>query len=285
MTENPAPKSWGLGNLMLFIILPLAAGILFSLLIPTPQIGLIRLDVPIQADSAKDLLAQIDYARTQDQIKAVVLVLDSPGGTVTDTESVYMELARLRQNKPVVSVVESMAASGAYYLAVDTDYIIAKPSSMVGNVGVLGSLPPAPTVYENVISTGPYKLFGSPRDTYMRQVEMLKQGFFKAVQLGRGSTLKLTPEELLSGQIWPGAEALRFGVIDEIGTQSSAFEKAAVLAKISHYQTVELRKAAGLPVQPTVQPFYGSNSKGEKSSLPEKDGFYYLYVPPAEKLP
>ena len=79
-------------------ILPaLVIGILLSLLIPKPVIGVIRLNDAIYAATAKDLIAQIDYARDDPNIKAVVLILDSPGGTVVDTEAVYLELARLRK--------------------------------------------------------------------------------------------------------------------------------------------------------------------------------------------
>jgi len=85
-----------------------------------------------------------------------VLILDSPGGTVVDTEAIYMELTRLRQSKPVVTWVSGMAASGAFYLSSGTDYIVAVRASEVGNVGVIGYLPPSPIVLEDTISPWPY---------------------------------------------------------------------------------------------------------------------------------
>src|SRR5512140_1269357 len=133
-------------------VLPaLVIGILLSLLVPKPVIGVIRLNDAIYAATAKDLIAQIGYARDDPSVKAVVLILDSPGGTVVDTEAVYLELARLRRTKPVVTWVSGMAASGAYYLSVGTDYILAVPSSEVGNVGVIGYLPSSPMILENTI--------------------------------------------------------------------------------------------------------------------------------------
>ena len=203
----------------------LIVGFLLSLLIPQPVIGVIRLNDAIYASTAKDLITQIDYARDNPKVRAVVLILDSPGGTVVDTEAVYMELARLRQAKPVVTWVSGMAASGAYYLSSGTDYIVAVPSSEVGNVGVIGYLPPSPSVLEDTISTGPYKLWGSPRDTTVREIEMLKQGFFQAVTLGRGSRLKIGPEVLLRGQIWPATEALHLGLIDKLGSETDAYDQ------------------------------------------------------------
>jgi protease-4 len=75
-------------------------------------VGLIYLDGPIGPLSAHSLIAQIAYARDHWQVRSVVLVMNSPGGTAVDTESVYMELARLRQTKPVVTLVEGMTAGG-----------------------------------------------------------------------------------------------------------------------------------------------------------------------------
>ncbi len=123
-------------HLLWWAIPALIIGILLSLLIPKPVIGVIRLNDAIYAQTANDLIAQITYAREHPEVRAVVLVLDSPGGTVVDTEAVYMELSRLRQSKPVVTWVSGMAASGAYYLSSGTDYVVAVPSSEVGNVGV-----------------------------------------------------------------------------------------------------------------------------------------------------
>ena len=133
-----------------------------------------------------------------------MLIVDSPGGTVVDTEAVYQELERLRQTKPVVASVESLAASGAYYLIAGTDYIYARPSSSVGNAGVIGLLPASPTVYEGVIASGPYKQWGAPSDTVLRQMDVLKQGFYQVVKLGRGNALRASPDVLLRGQISAG---------------------------------------------------------------------------------
>jgi protease-4 len=206
-------------------------------------------------------------------------MLDSPGGTVVDTEAVYMELARLRQAKPVVTWVSGMAASGAYYLSSGTDYIVAVPSSEVGNVGVIGYLPPSPIVLEDTISTGPYKLWGSPRDTTIREIEMLKQGFFQAVTLGRGNRLKIGPEILLRGQIWPASEALHLGLIDQLGSQTDAFEQAARLAHLWHYQAVDLYSPAIFNQPSTALGFFLETKDGLQLPYPSKPGVYMLYIP------
>jgi signal peptide peptidase SppA len=205
---------------LLWLALPLLLGILIASVVPQPVIGIIRLDDAIYPYTARDMITQINYAIDHPEIRAVVLAFDSPGGTVVDTEAVYMELARLREKKPVVTAVNGMAASGAYYLSAGTDYIFAKPTSLVGNIGVISYLPSSPFIFEEIISTGPYKLWGAPRDSEMRQPDMIKEGFFKAVMLGRGDRIKVGPEVVLSGQIWIGSEAVRIGIADKLGSGS-----------------------------------------------------------------
>ena len=159
---------------------------------------------------------------------------------MVDTEAVYLELVSLQQIKPVVTYVQGMAASGAYYLSVGTNHILAGPSSLVGNVGAITSLPPAPFILEDLATTGPYKMFGSTRDSQLRELEVIKQGFYQAVTMGRGERLKVGPEILLRGLIWPGSEAARLGLIDGLSSRSEALEYAAHMARIQHYSVAEL---------------------------------------------
>ena len=261
----------------LWVALPLVVGILIASAIPKPVIGVIRLDDAIYAASARDMIVQINYAIDRSEVRAVVLALDSPGGTVVDTEAVYMELSRLRARKPVVTSVNAMSASGAYYLSVNTDFIYAKPSSLVGNVGVIGYLPPTPFIYEDIISTGPYKLWGAPRDSDMREIEMVKQSFYQAVTLGRGDRLKIGSETLLRGEIWTGIESLSLGIIDALGTESDAVQKAAELAHIAHFETIDLRLVAG--GQNAYSSFFIQSPEGIILPYPNEAGNYMLYIP------
>jgi len=270
--DKPKRLSW-------LLLIPLLLGIIAAAFIPRPIVGVIYLDAAIDSYSAQDMIEQITYASEHPRVRAVVLVMNSPGGTVTDTESVYMELAKLRETKPVVTMIEGMAASGGYYLSVGTDYILAKPSSMVGNIGVIGYTPEAPSVGDDVYSTGPYKLFGFPRDNFIRQLEMLKQGFLQAVLLGRGDALKVGPEVVVSGQIWHGAEALRLGFVDGLATRGEAFDKAAELAHIANYKVEDLRPLAGLP-ESSYYYFFYETPEGKVTPYPREQGIYMLYIPP-----
>lgn len=264
---------------LLWVVIPLIVGlILASSIVPQPVIGVIRLEDAIYGYTAQSMIKQIQYATENPEIKAVVLVFESPGGTVVDTEAVYFELTKLREKKPVVTAVNAMAASGAYYLSVNTDYIFAKPTSLVGNIGVIGYLPTAPFIIEDTITTGPYKLFGSERDGDMRQIEMVKQGFFEAVTLGRGDKLTAGPEEIFSGKIWIGTDALRIGIIDALGGEAEAAQKAAELAKVANYQVLDLREAAG--VTSAIVPFFFQSDDGMTYPYPNEAGVYLLYIPP-----
>ena len=266
-------------NSLLWIALPLVIGILIAAAVPQPVIGVIHLDDAIYSYTAQDMITQIQYAADHPEVRAVVLAFESPGGTVVDTEAIYFELTKLREKKPVVTAVNGMAASGAYYLSVNTDYIFAKPTSLVGNIGVIGYLPPAPFIIEDIVSTGPYKLWGAPRDSDMRQIEMVKQGFFEAVNLGREGRLNAGPEVIFTGQIWVGTEAVRLGIADAIGTETDAVEKAASLAKVANYEIVDLYELSGLATT-SGTPFFFQSPDGMKMPYPNEAGTYLLYIPP-----
>jgi len=282
MNEQKIPGLLGKGGWFLLIILPIIIGFLISFLIPRPIIGVINLNDAIYDLTAKEMVTQLTYAYDHPEVRAVIISLNSPGGTVTDTEAIFLEIARLRQKKPVITLIGGMAASGAYYLSVGTDFIIANPSSEVGNVGVWNYLPYPPSIEEDLYSTGPYKLWGSPRDTVIREMEMIKEGFLQAVILGRGDSLKVKKEEILRGQIYPGAEALRMGLIDALGSQSLAYEKAAELAFIRHYQVSDLRELSGLTTINSF-PFFLTAPDGGTTPYPNESGIFLLYIPSLEK--
>lgn len=276
---SEADQRWErIRNTLLWLAIPLIIGVLAASAVPQPVIGVIRLEDAIYTYSAQNTIKQIQYAIDHPEVRAVVLVMDSPGGTVVDTESIYMELTRLREKKPVVTVVNGMAASGGYYLSVNTDYIYAKPTSLVGNIGVIGYLPPAPFVIEDIITTGPYKLWGAPRDSDMRQIEMIKQGFFEAVKLGRGDKLTGKDSVTFSGQIWSGIDGLSLGIIDEFGTENDGAKKAAELAKVANYDVLDLAEPAGVQLNSFL--FFMTDAEGVSLPYPKEAGVYMLYIPP-----
>ncbi len=286
MSDAPAQENWKTPRtILIFLILPLLVGSTFAFIIPRPQIGIIRLNDAIYFESADALIQQIEHAREDTQIRAVLLVLNTPGGTVVDTEAVYLELIRLRARKPVVVYVQGMAASGGYYLSAAANEIYSGPSSVIGNVGVIVTLPEAPFIVEDIVTTGPYKMTGTGRDTTLREIDVIKQGFYQAVVLGRGDRLKLDVEGLLSGRTWLASEALQHGLIDGLGSLSEALDHTARLAKIQHYDTVELQDLSDNPLSSAVG-FFTETAEGIITPLPNKAGIFLLYIPPsARRLP
>jgi len=278
MPENKKSSKPSAKNLLLYIALPLILGAILSAFIPQPIIGVIEVRDPIFDATGKQLVEQVQYAQKNRQIRAVVLVIDCPGGTVNDTELVFLELVKLTKKKPVVSMVQGLSASGAYYLSMAADEIISNPSAMIGNVGVIAGLPDSPYIEEDMYSTGPYKLWGSSRDAYIRQIEGMKNAFLRAVEFGRGDRLAISLTEVSRGAMYPASEAVDLGMIDEIGAQSDAFELAARKAQSAHYKVVDLKSAIA---QEKIEAsnFFAVDADGRNTAYPGDPGFYYLYIP------
>jgi protease-4 len=114
----------------------------------------------------------------------------------------------------------------------------------------------------------------------MREIEMVKQGFYQAVMLGRGDRLKIGPDTLLRGQIWSGTEALRLGLIDELGTESDAVRKAASLANIWHYKIVDMHDYLNPVSSLATGTFFITSPEGVTLPYPSAPGMYLLYIPP-----
>ncbi|MCP4415722.1 MAG: S49 family peptidase [Chloroflexi bacterium] len=226
---------------LIVVVLPLAVGLyLAPRLVPAPQIGVIRLNYEISNNSAFIFREQLTYARNDPAIQAVVIVINSPGGTASDSEDLYMDVLNARKDLPVVATVDFLAASGAYYIAAATDAIYAKPGSAIGSIGVISSLPDAPFLEEEVLTTGPYKSFGGTRDGFVRRAETLKFAFLQAVANGRDGRLNADLDLLSRAEIFDGVRALELGLIDGIISTSETFDKTAELAGLRDYEVVEL---------------------------------------------
>ncbi len=233
------------GDILSWIVAPLLLGWLLSLyLIPKPAVGLIRIRYDIFDPATRVFMEEIKEAYENPAIKAVVVQIDSPGGASVDGEAIYLELQKLRQEKPVVGSVDSMAASAAYHIAVATEPIFAKGGSRVGNVGTWSSFPPESPIDDFILASGPFKLTADTQDEFVRGVEESKQRFLATVFSQRGQRLKLTPAELSQGLLYSGQNGERLGLIDRIGSQTEAVEAAAEQAGLSNYEVVDLEAGA-----------------------------------------
>lgn len=242
--EEARPKSISLDwKVWLLVILFFAAGIWAAYSwIPRPAVGVVHLDFDIWSVSLQFVADQMKEARQDPRIKAVVLHVDSPGGEVAASQSLYLELLALRQEMPVVGSIESMAASGAYYAVIATDPIYARPSSTVGNVGAWSYTPSELAVNDLIMATGPFKLTATNNEEFVKELEGIKQEFLASVSAQRGARLVISPVELSQGLAYPGREALSLGLIDYLGSDSDAIAKAAELAGIVNYEVINLQQ-------------------------------------------
>ncbi len=262
-------------SLPFFVALGLILGAVIAiLLIPKPVIATISIAGVISDQSqVDDVLDALERARFDNSIRAVILRIDSPGGGVSAVEQIYLDVLRLRQQKPVVVSVGTIAASGGYYVAVAANFIYAEPTSQVGSIGAWVSLPEPEKLDENVATTGPFKATGYSKRKAMGVLDMVRQEFVEAVVRQRGARLKLSEEEVSQAQIYVGVEALRCGLIDAIGTRTAAVEKAASLAGIRNYEVGELSITSLPPLW-----FFGpSDLQGLKAQTGLIPKYYYLY--------
>jgi len=286
----PSPIQ-GLARFVLWLVFPLLVGIILAaVLVPAPRVGIIRFESIIDSGSVTGLRALLDRARDEPNIRAVVLEIDSPGGEVTATEELYYRLLELRQVKPLVITIDNVAASGGYYMASAGDYIFAKPASTVGNIGVVSFLPS--TDYqrfadEDYVSTGPFKFSGGSRGDFMRQIELTKLGFLEAVFAQREAKLRVDRETLSSGEVFLGLQALQLGLIDELGANSEAVQKAAGLAHLAHYQVADVASLVYGDELPAADegPFGRLEALQARGDPAWRQGLYYLYIEPEKRRP
>lgn len=239
------PKRQGSG-LLLWLIIPLLLGLLLApLAVPTPEkpaVGLIHLETDIWYLSAYLVKQEIAEARDNDRVKAVVLVIDSPGGEVAPTQDMFLEMLSLREEMPVVGSINGMAASGGYYLVLATDPIYAKPSSTVGNIGVWGFAPSEIGVTEEVLASGPFKLTASNPEQFLREIDGIKQEFIGTTELMRGDRLSISAADISQGLAYPGRVALQYGLIDKLASQADAVAEAARQAGLDDYDILDLEE-------------------------------------------
>jgi len=231
----------------LFITSVVIGIVLFNIFIGIPKVGIITLDTSFMSENTKnDIVEMVRYAANDASIKAVTIVMDSPGGEVSKIEEIYLEVLKLKAKKPVVVAVDGDALSGGYYIASAANFIYVKPSSQIGNIGVISTLPEPWKPESEQITTGPFKVSGKSRKNYAAQVDAIKQVFLMAVMSQRGNKLQLDAERLSYAEIFLGNEGVRYGLADAIGTDSDAVQKAADIAGIANYDTLDINKAKNI---------------------------------------
>ncbi len=190
--------------------------------------------------------------RENPRYRAVVLDIDSPGGTAYASEDIYLAAKRLAEKKPLVAAVRGIGASGSYMVAMAAQRLYALPTAVIGSIGVISARPMiedllAKIGVEMIISTaGEHKdsgsLFRPPTDEERAReqelLDALHQRFQTIVLEGRPQLDAGTVAKLSSGEIHLGSQALDLGLVDELGDLDDAVQHAAGLAKIGPQTTV-----------------------------------------------
>ncbi len=253
----------------------------FNFFIGVPKVGIVKVtDVALDQTTVQKVLSLLKYASEQKNIRAIVLELDCPGGGAMETEEVYLSPLQLRKKKPVVASIDKVALSGGYYVAAASDFIYAKPTSLVGSIGVWMRLPGPEELEEDVMASGPAKSTGGVRKKATAWLQTVAEGFLQAVIAQRGGNLKLSKEELSQAEVYLGVEALRLGLIDKIGTTDEAVEKAAALAGLRNYREVDINQELKL-LLPREGFFFSELSSKEGNSGLTKGiypQYYYLDI-------
>jgi protease-4 len=198
--------------------------------------------------------AQIRQATYDKNIKALVLRVDSPGGSAFAADQIRTALLAFQATgRPVIVSMGSLAASGGYWISADADKIIAEPSTLTGSIGVFGMFMTADkalnTLGVHVDGLGTTDFNGispvQPLPDHVKQiiqmnVENTYQRFINLVAEGRG----LTPEQvdkIAQGRVWIGSDAVKNGLVDKLGDLDQAFVEAAKMAKLSEFKIVKIQ--------------------------------------------
>ncbi|HQH18274.1 MAG TPA: signal peptide peptidase SppA [Bacteroidales bacterium] len=196
----------------------------------------------------------IRKARLDSAVKAIVLRVNSPGGSALASDVIWREVDLSKKTKPVVVSMGDVAASGGYYIACAATRIVADPTTLTGSIGVFGLIPNLKGLFNNKlgvsfdnVKTNNYADIGSTyrpltkseENIYQTSVENIYETFITHVAEGRGMT-KEKVDSIGQGRVWNGVDALEIGLIDEFGGLEKSIEIAAKLAKIEEYKIQSL---------------------------------------------
>lgn len=191
-----------------------------------------------------------DLAKDKD-VKAVVLRVNSPGGSAYASEQIWHQVMELKKVKPVVVSMGSYAASGGYYISCPANWIVAEPNTLTGSIGIFGMFPDVSGLLReklglkfDEVKTNKYALFGTrSRPFTADELSHLESYIDRGYKLFRqrvadGRRLKVDQvEQVAQGHVWLGQDALKIGLVDQLGGVEVALRKAAQLAKLTQWHS------------------------------------------------
>jgi len=231
--------------------------------------------------------------RKDEKVKAIVLRVNSPGGSALASENIWRELSLAKEGgQKVVVSMGDYAASGGYYIACMADKIIAEPNTLTGSIGVFSMLPNASELFEDKIgmhwdsvkttrySTGlnPFFDLAPEEQKYLQDAtDEIYEKFLKRVADGRNMS-RDSVHAIAQGRIWVGEKAKQIGLVDEIGSLADAVISAAELAGVDNYRILEY-PVQKEPLQEFIEELTGQkDNDGIRSKLMQRElGGYYLH--------
>lgn len=230
------------------------------------QGSIVRMETPSIYDSEQQIVStkvikDLQKLADNSQVKAVVLRINSGGGDAYASEQIWRAVKELNKKKPVVVSMGGMAASGAYYMSMGAQYIMAQPTTLTGSIGIFGALPDFSDLmtkklgfkYDEVKTNrnSTYASAGMSRPWSAEEITTMQNYvnrgyslFRKRVAEGRKMSTEQV-EKIAQGRVWLGTDAKNIKLIDGFGGLSDAIDKAAELAHLSSYQAVEYPALAG----------------------------------------
>jgi len=194
------------------------------------------------------IIKALKKARNTSSVKAIVLRVNSPGGSALASELIWRELELTKEKLPLVVSMGNVAASGGYYLACNADKIFAESTTITGSIGVFGVIPNLSKLAKNIginaeqVSTNTganYSAFEPMTDEFRavttEGVEAVYTTFLERVANGRSMTIE-DVDKIAQGRVWSGVDALNNGLVDELGNLDDAVSYAAELAEITDYK-------------------------------------------------
>lgn len=199
--------------------------------------------------------AAIKQAREDKRVKAIVLRINSPGGSALASDVIWRETILAKAEKPLVVSMGDYAASGGYYIACAADSIVANPTTLTGSIGVFGLIPNLSKFYKNklgitidTVNTGKYADMGvnRPLSTFEKnKIQNSIKNIYNTfiTHVGEGRDMSITAvDEIGQGRVWTGYDAKEIGLVDTYGGLEKAIDIAAYLAEIEDYRIISLPK-------------------------------------------
>ncbi|MEJ6734350.1 MAG: signal peptide peptidase SppA [Flavobacteriales bacterium] len=239
---------------------------------------------------SEGLSKTIREAREDKNVKAIVLRVNSPGGSALASETILREMALAKEAKPVIVSMGDVAASGGYYIACQADTIVANPTTITGSIGVFGVLMNAKEMMNNklgitidTVKTNKHADIGTifrpltrvERQIIQNSVENVYDTFISRVSLGRNLSKEYV-DSVGQGRVWTGRDALELGLVDVLGGLETAIEISSNMADLQDYRIVNLPKQKD-PIEVLLQDLMG---KEVRSSIVKKElgDFYDTYM-------